>query len=153
LKSFGGFKRQPAKLSHGLFTGEMRFMLFVNGLVSSILLFIVYIGLIDRGFDPVIVRTFIFSAFGTYSLFLIFAVRSLTKSIFRYNPFSNMPLVMSVVFGIALMTAGVYFPPLQRLFGTVALTAPWVVAVVAFGIVNILFIEITKYLFREREIA
>ncbi len=148
-----GFKRQPAKLSRGLFTGEMRFMLFVNGLVSSILLFIVYIGLIDRGFDPAIVKTFIFSAFGTYSLFLIFAVRSLTKSIFRYNPFSNMPLVMSVVFGIVLMTVAVYFPPLQRLFGTVALSAPWVVAVIVFGIVNILFIEITKYLFRERETA
>jgi Ca2+-transporting ATPase len=148
-----GFKRQPAKLSRGLFTGEMRFILFINGLVSSTLLFLAYIGLLDRGFDPVVVKTFIFSAFGTYSLFLIFAVRSLKKSIFSYNPFSNMALVMSVLFGIALMAAAVYLPPLQNLFGTVALSAPWVIAVIVFGIVNILLIEVTKLLFREREVA
>lgn len=140
-------KTSPTVIKKSLFTGEMRFMIGVNGFISSLLLFLLYGWLLTRNYDEAMVKTFIFGAFGTYSLFLIFAVRSLRTSIFRFNPFSNTYLNFSVLFGFVLMLASIYIEPMQRLFHTVALPWPWLIGVVAFGFINLLLIELTKFLF------
>jgi hypothetical protein len=54
-----------------------------------------------------------------------------------------------VLFGFSLMLASVYLPFMQKLFDTVPLTLPWLMGVVAFGVVNIILIELTKPLFRK----
>lgn len=143
-------KDRPAHGRQGIFTTPMRIFLLVNSLLSSALLVLMYVLLLDRGFDPQLVRTFIFGAFGVYSLFLIFAVRSLRRSIFHYNPFSNPSLLLSVSIGFACMMAAIYVPFLQRLFDTVALPAVWLWAVIGFGVASILLLEMTKVLLYQR---
>lgn len=137
----------PTRIKKGLFTTEMRALLTINGVISSLLLFMLYGWLINRGYNVEIVKTFIFAAFGTYSLFLIFSIRSLKSGIYSFNPFSNMYLVGSVAFGFILTLASIYLPILQRLFHTVSLPLPWLLGVVAFGIANVILIELTKLIF------
>ena len=142
---------KPASTSvkDGIFNNEMRMMIGVNGVVSSLLLFFMYGWLLQRGYDQLTVRTFIFGAFASYSLFLIFAIRSLRSSIFSYNPFSNRYLVISVLIGFALTLAGIYMPFFQHLFDTVALSPSWLFGIFLFGIFNVGLIEITKLLFKK----
>lgn len=144
-------KDRPLHTQKGIFTGSMRTFLLINSLISSTLLVFTYVALLERGFDPEIVRTFIFGAFGVYSLFLIFAVRSLRRSIFHYNPFSNPSLLLSVSIGFACMMAAIYVPFLQNLFDTVALPAVWLWGVVGFGIFSILLLEVTKMILYRRD--
>ena len=144
-------KDRPSHTQRGIFTGSMRAFLLINSLMSSALLILTYIGLLEHGFDPEIVRTFIFGAFGVYSLFLIFAVRSLRKSIFHYNPFSNPSLLLSVSIGFACMMAAIYVPFLQNLFDTVALPAVWLWGVIGFGVFSILLLEVTKVILYRRD--
>jgi len=143
-------KDRSQRGSRGIFTRPMRVFLLINCLISGVLLTVTYVVLLRHGFDPQIVRTFIFGAFGVYSLFLIFPVRSLRRSIFHYNPFGNPSVVVSVVIGFGCMMAAIYVPFLQKLFDTVSLPAPWLWGVIGFGIVSILLLEVTKVFLYQR---
>lgn len=133
-----------------LFNPLMKFLILFIGLATSALLFALYWGLLHLGYPEDLVRTFIFASFGTYSLFLAFSVRSLDKSIFRYPFFSNHFLIFGVLIGIALMAAAVYVPLLQQIFETVSLPLYWVLGVISVGVLNIVLIELGKWLFRKR---
>ncbi|MBI4137861.1 MAG: HAD-IC family P-type ATPase [Candidatus Sungbacteria bacterium] len=145
-----GLGRKPRRLHRALFDSEMRFLILVIGVLTSAFLFVLYVLLRGAGFPQDLVRTFIFASFATYTLFLAPALRSLEKSIFSYNPFSNRVMLSGVIIGIALTSAVVYVPILQRLFQTVSLPPLWAFWVLGVGIVNIGAIEIGKWLFRSR---
>jgi Ca2+-transporting ATPase len=144
--------RAPARTKGGVFNSEMKFLIVINGTISSLLLYAAYDLLLRMGFDPSIVRSFTYAALGTYGLLMVLSIRSLRQSIFSYNPFANKALNLSVVVGIALTFVVLYVPSLQRYFDTVALPPLWVAGVFGFGIFNIFLIELTKMFFhRESE--
>ncbi len=135
--------------SKGLFTPIMKFLVGVIGLITSLFLFIVYLALIRFGFDMQIVQTFIFAAFGTYTLFVALSVRSLEQSIFKYSFISNPQMLYGVGIGFILMVIAVYHPVLQSILGTVSLPPVWLGGVLLVGITNILLVEISKWLYRK----
>lgn len=141
---------KPQRLHKNLFDPEMRFLVLVIGVLTSILLLAAYVILLTMGFDAPLVRTFIFAAFGLYSLFLIFSVRSLHKSIFEYNFFSNLYLLGGVSIGFVLMALAIYWPPLQGVLDTVPLPGVWVLGVVGVGIANVAAIELGKLFYRNQ---
>ncbi len=140
---------RPKKITSGLLDKEMKFLIFAIGIPTSALLLGLYAVLLKLGFDPVLVRTFIFASFGTYSLFLMFAVRSLRKSIFTYNPFSNIYLVIGVTIGLTMMALAVYLPFFQNLLKTVALPPLWFLGVIVVGLVNIAAVELGKAIMKK----
>ncbi len=154
------FEKEPDGLRHKplkrgkiqLFDPIMKFLILAIGISTSALLFVIYYILMRLGYDEVLVRTFIFAAFGTYTLLVALSVRSLDKSIFSYNLFSNKYLNGSIIIGFILMIAAVYIPGLQTLFNTVSLPLIWVLGVVMIGLLNIGLIEIAKWFFRKRQI-
>lgn len=131
-----------------LFDPAMKFLILVIGLMSSLLLFAIYYTLMKLGFDEKIVRTFIFAAFGTYTLLVALSVRSLDKSIFSYALFSNTYLNWAILVGFVLMALSIYLPVFQSLFGTVGLPVFWVMGVILVGLFNIIMIEVAKCFWR-----
>ena len=152
------FEKEPDGLTHKplkrgkikLFDPVMKFLILAIGLSTSALLFVIYYVLMRLGYDEAIVRTFIFAAFGTYTLLVALSVRSLDKSIFSYSLFSNKYLNGGILVGLILMAVAIYFPGPQKVFNTVALPLNWVMGVVLIGLLNIALIEITKWFFRNR---
>ncbi|QQS23114.1 HAD-IC family P-type ATPase [bacterium] len=140
----------PRNPNAGLFDPLMKFLIIVIGFSTSALLSVLYFVLTRAGLEAELVRTFIFAAFGTYTLILAFSVRSLEQSIFSYPLLSNKYLNSGVLIGFVLMAAAIYLPPLQNLFGTKSLSAVWIGGVLMVGILNILLIELAKYFFRRR---
>jgi magnesium-transporting ATPase (P-type) len=53
----------------------------------------------------------------------VFTQRSESISVFRLNPFTNRLLWLGIAVQIALLLAIIYFPPLQKIFGTAAFSA------------------------------
>lgn len=137
---------KPTNIKKGIFTGEMKAIVLISGTISSILLIVTYVLLLPR-FNEEIVKTFIFAAFATYSLFLGVSMRSLKKSIIQYNPFGNPYLVGSIGIGFIFTLAAIYLPLLQKLFHTVPLPFSWISGVILFGMLNILIIESVKHFF------
>jgi len=148
-KDHNSLVHRPGKGKMVLFNPLMKFLILVIGLSTSVLLFVIYFVLLRMGYDENLIRTFIFAAFGTYTLLVVFSVRSLDKSIFSQSPFSNGYLTGGVLIGVALMAAAIYIPVLQILFDTVALPLPWVLGVLFVGTFNILLIEGSKQLFKK----
>lgn len=144
---------RPSKARGELIDKPMRFLIFVIGIPTSALLFGIYYWMIKSGFDPAVAKTFIFAAFGTYSLFLVFAVRSLHKSIFSFNPFSNPYILAGTSIGIVCMLGAIYLPLLQRALHTVSIPPIWLTGVLAIGLINILSIEIGKWWLNRTEIC
>ena len=153
------FEKEPDSLSHKpvkrgkvqLFDPVMKFLILAIGLSTSILLFVIYYVLMQFNFDETIVRTFIFAAFGTYTLLVALSVRSLDRSIFSYPLFSNKYLNGGILIGLVLMAAAIYVPGLQKVFDTVALPLAWVVGVAVIGLLNVVLIEMAKGFFRYRQ--
>jgi len=147
-KDEDGLSHKPSGKNMVLFNPLMKFLILVIGVLTSALLFTAYLILLRLGFDPAIVKTFIFGAFGAYTLILALSVKSLEKSIFSYSLFSNKYLTGAIALGLILMAAAIYFPGLQMLFNTVALPLNWVIGIVLVGTLNIFLIEIAKWVFR-----
>jgi len=141
-------KTSPPNIKQRLFTPQIKFLILVVGSITSFLLFVMYAFLINLGFNTDTVRTFIFTSFSIYTLFLTLSIRNLNLSIFKYNFFSNKYLLLSILMGVALTLAAIYIPILQNLLGTVSLSTTWLMGVAAFTIFSIAIMEFGKSLFR-----
>lgn len=149
-KDEDGLSHKPNGKKMVLFDPLMKFLILIIGVSTSALLFAIYLILLRLGHDPVLVRTFTFAAFGTYTLFVAFPVRSMGKSVLSYSLFSNRYLAGGILIGFVLMAAAIYIPILQTLFGTVPLPFHWVMGVILIGLFNIVLIEFAKRFFRNR---
>lgn len=145
-----GLGDKPRRLKKNLFDREMKFLIFLIGGVTSLLLFVLYYVLLKKGFAEGMVHTFIFASFASYTLLLVFSIRSLSRSVFTYNPFSNPYVIAGSAVGILLTAMAVYLPFFQRVFDTVSLPPMWALGVVGVGVANILAIELGKWVFRKR---
>ncbi len=143
-------RRQP-RYAGQLLDRRARFIVFVIGLISSISLFVIYATLLNAGFERILVHSFVFMAFGTYTLFVSLSLRSLRKPLWTYGPFGNKPLAVGVLIGLGLMIGAIYLPWLNGVLGTVPLAWPWVLGVIGFGAANIGLVEITKHMFRKMD--
>lgn len=146
-----GLGDRPRRMERNLFDRTMRLLIVVIGVSTSALLFILYYLLLRWGFELSLVRTFIFASFASYTLFLSFSIRSLERSIFTYNPFSNRYLDMGAGLGLLLTVGAVYLPVGQRVLGTVPLPPLWLFGVAGMGILNILAVELGKWILRQRK--
>lgn len=127
----------------------MMIFTFGRGIVSSILLFTLYIWLLQRH-DEALVRTFIYGSFASYLLFLAFSMRNLEKSIFSYNPLSNKWLNIGVIVGFATITLSIYWRALGDILGTVSLPTSWFLGIIGVGFANFLLVEIFKYFLKPK---
>ena len=124
-------------------------MILVLGVATSVLLFGLYWYLLKTGHDEGIVRSFTFAAFGIYTLFLAWPLRSLKKSIFQFNPFSNRWILIGIGMGLVLMAFAIYSPFLQNILNTQSLSLPWIGFLGIWLVVNIALVELTKWFFRK----
>ena len=136
----------PRRRGRNILDRTMRVFIFVIGGFSIVLLFILYYSLLWFGYPLELVQSFIFASFATYTLIVAFSLRSLEKSILRFNPFSNLYLTSGVLFGIFLTFAAVYIPFLQKIFHTVSLPFSWFILVFCVGVFNVTLIELAKYI-------
>jgi len=123
---------------------------FGRGIVSSSLLFILYVFLLRAGYDQATVQTFAYASFASYMLFLAFSMRNLEESIFSYNPFSNHYLTLGVFTGFVMVALSLYVPFLSTFLHTVPLALPWFLGVIGVGVANFILLEVFKYFLRKK---
>ena len=141
---------KPALSRGKLLDAEMKFLIWVVSIITSLLLLFLYFYLLSRGFAAPLVKTFIFAVFSVDTLFCVFPIRTLGKGISRLGFFSNIYLLLGVAAGFALTGLAIYLPVFQNILGTVALPLSWFGGVLILGLINVLAIEISKFLFRPR---
>ena len=96
-------------------------------------------------------RTIVFTVLTLTQMGNALAIRSSRDSLFRIGIFSNPALIASIALTFGLQTAVIYWPPLQVLFKTTALTGIELLICIALSTIVFWTIEAQKLLSRSRE--
>jgi Ca2+-transporting ATPase len=133
-----------------LLSPEVKILSFGLGTLSSFLLFILYVILLRFDMDIKIVRSIFFVCFSIYILVIPFSFRSLNKSVFSYNPFSNRNLNIAILIGLGLLFITMSLPFMRNLFDIAIMPAKYLWLILVWGIFNIILVEFAKWIFRYR---
>jgi len=139
--------RKPEDLRASLLTREMRILIFVIGIITDLMLLGLFIWLLKRNLPLAEIRTIMFAALGIDSVFYIFSCKNLHKNIWNINIFSNLFLIGSWFLAIFMLLIGVYVPAFQKLLRTIPLNFSDWLLVLALGVINLVLIEFTKWIF------
>ncbi len=135
-------------VSHSILTKEVAWLTAGIGVLTSALLFVVYMLLLDAGFALADAQTILFVCFASYILVVSFSFRSLHRSIFDYPVFANKYLNGSIVIAGLLIVVTLAVPWMRDVFKLSVLPkeAIWIIPLWLLG--NILLVEGAKYVFR-----
>ena len=141
-------KQKPQGHNIVLLNQEMKALIFVIGIITDFLLLGLFFYLLKYSHYALPhIRTVIFVGLAIDSLFYVFSCKSLRKNIWHINPFSNKFLIFAWVFGIIFLIAAIYFQPFQILLKTTALDFFDWALILGLGLVNLILIEATKWIF------
>jgi P-type Ca2+ transporter type 2C len=144
-------EKKPRGRATGLFNGKMKAIIFTTGVVMNLMIFSLFFYLLSAGAEINYLRTLIFAVLGAKSLLMIFSLRSLSRPIWRFNPFGNLYLLGAIAISAVLFIAAIYWPPLRGILSTVSLSAKDWLVVSAFAAVNLILVEAVKIFFIARE--
>jgi P-type Ca2+ transporter type 2C len=133
-----------------IFTNEIKILTFGIGILSSLLLFILYYVLLQLGFEVNLARAILFICFASYILVVAYSFRSLHKPLFSYPTFSNKQLNKSIIIAFIILIITMVVPAIRNLFDLSAVPLKYWSIVIFWLIFNILLVEITKLWFRQR---
>ncbi|MBD3675783.1 MAG: cation transporting ATPase C-terminal domain-containing protein [Planctomycetaceae bacterium] len=98
-------------------------------------------------------RTIVFTVLTLSQMGNAMAVRSERESLFQLGLFSNPALLASVALTFILQTLVVYWPPLQKIFKTAALSGPELLTCLALSSIVFSAIEFQKFFQRHNKAA
>jgi Ca2+-transporting ATPase len=125
----------------------MKIIIFIIGFITNFMLLGLFLWLLKRGLPIAEIRTIMFVALGIDSVFYLFSCKNLHKNIWNINIFSNSFLIMGWFFAIGMLVVGVYVPAFQKLLRTVSLNFSDWILVLFIGLINLVLIEFTNWLF------
>ena len=131
---------------HAVFTTEVKVLTIGVGILTSILLFILYAGLLAVGIETEIARSLLFISFASYILVAAYSFRSLRQPLFTFPTFNNTYLNVSVLVSGILIITTVTVPFMQSLFSvtTPPLSLLWIVGV--WLVASIALVEGAKFI-------
>jgi len=141
-------QQKPGGHDISLLTREMKALIFVIGIITDLLLIGLFFWLFKfSGYEISHIRSVIFAGLAIDSIFYIFSCKSLRKNLWQINLFSNRFLILSWIFAILVLVAGLYLPVLQTLLRTEPLNLFDWQLILGLGFLNIFLIEATKWYF------
>ncbi|OGF69145.1 hypothetical protein A3H65_00995 [Candidatus Giovannonibacteria bacterium RIFCSPLOWO2_02_FULL_45_14] len=147
----GIMRRKPMRRTDPILDKKARMLSFsFAAMTDIILLSIFYYFLEETSFPIEYIRTIIFTALGTSSLFYIFSIKSLNTPIYKTNLFDNNYLLFAVGIGFVMMTSAVYIPALNTILKTAPLHPVHVMLILALGIFKIILMELMKWFYNRK---
>lgn len=146
----GLMREKPRKKTENILNAEMKIIVFVIGIFTDLLLFGLFYYFWKIYQDIEYTRTIVFVGLGINSLFYVWSCRSLRFSLWHMNPFKNKFLNISVIFGFLMFFIALYVPFFQKVLRTVPLgIRDWGI-ILFLGLINLLLIELVKFIFITR---
>lgn len=143
-------RRPPRAKTEPILNHEMKFLIMIIGIITDLGLFAMYIGLIYSGMQINHIRTILFTALAYDSLFYVFSVKSLRKSIFEINLFDNKWLICAAITSIFVQLAALYVPFLKRIFQVSSLSPMEWSIIFVLSMTKVIAIETVKKLFMKK---
>lgn len=143
-------REKSSKESQLIFTRDVKILTFGAGIISSLLLFLLYYILIKINLGIMLARSILFVCFSSYVLAIAFSFRSLRRPLFSYPIFSNKKLNISIIIAASFLIITMAVPAVRNIFELQALPWSWTPFILFWLILNVLLVEGTKYLLRNK---
>jgi Ca2+-transporting ATPase len=141
-------KSKPRGHSTSIFDSEMKFLVFVVGILTDLILLGLFWYLFRyTHYTLNQIRTIIFVGLGIDSLFFIYSCKSLKRNLWQYNLFDNKFLNLSVISGLLMFLVAIYLPFFQKFLRTVPIGFSEWLMLICLGLINIILIELGKAIF------
>lgn len=143
-------KRKPRSPKEHILKGIFSFIFFASfiGYIFALTLFCYLYFILSK--DLIFAQTMTFTFIVIYKLFLVFATRANTKTIFELGVFTNKLMVWAVLFSFALQLIIIHVVLLHDIFNTTFLTLSNWVLIFILSIFAVTLIELKKILFRKK---
>lgn len=135
--------------SKSILTNEVIFITFGIGTASSLMIFVLYLGLVRFGIPTELAQSILFVCFASYILAIAYSFRSMRSPLFSYPAFSNKKLNASVVLAALFLIASFTVPTLREALGLVTIPLVWIPFFAGWLIVNIAMVEAAKWILRK----
>jgi calcium-translocating P-type ATPase len=144
-------KRKPIERKAPLLDSQGKFLAYPLGIMTDIVLLGVFIAFLKMtSYDITYIRTFMFAALGTDSLFYIFSLKSLDRSVFKTNPFNNIYLLVAIAIGFVMMYLAIYLPQLNTVLKTQPLILKHALLILGLGFYKLLLVDLVKYIYAKK---
>jgi len=147
-------KRNPNdKRMKNILTPKLKKLIATVALVTGFVLVAIYLFLyfiIQVPIDEL--RTIMFIAVSIDSIFFALSIKNLHKPIWNIKIFSNKYLLFALFTSIAVLLIALFTPALQTLLSLTPISGEIILLLFGLGIVNLIIIELVKYMVFEREI-
>jgi len=140
-------KHKPGGHEIPLLTREMKAIIFIIGIVTSIIILGLFFWLYNQSYSIEYVRTIIFACLAIDSISYVFCCKSLRRNLWHINIFDNKFLLGAWFLGLVSLLLAIYLPVFNSLLGTVPLSSSAWAIIIGLGLVNIVLIELIKYYF------
>lgn len=130
-----------------IFTKEMKFLILIVGIITDIILFLLFLVLLKLNLDMNHLRTLIFLGLSLDAIVFIIPLKSLFQPFWKINLFNNKFLLIALMISLFLMISSVSFDSLRKMLDVVSPSLwEWLI-LVGLAAVNLGFIEWGKHLF------
>jgi P-type Ca2+ transporter type 2C len=143
----GVMKQKPRKKDEPILNSEMKFLIFIIGIVTDLILFALFIYLLKIDYAIDHIRTIMFTALAFDSLLYVFSAKSLRQNIWHMKLFDNKILLLAVAVGAGLQLFALYTPFMREAFDLVLLSSSEWLIIGGLAFVKISAIEAGKYIF------
>lgn len=145
-------KRPPRAKFEPILNYEMKVLIFLMGIVTDLGLFAVYVALLKLNMPLDHARTIVFTTLAYDSLFYVFSVKNIRKSILEINIFDNIWLIWAAIAGFVAQLGALYLPFFQAFFQASSLSfLEWFI-ILFMSLAKVVVIEIAKKLFMKKSI-
>jgi Ca2+-transporting ATPase len=114
--------------------------------------FLLYSYMLANNYQQDAARTLMFAGLSFSSLLFIFSAKTADSNIWREPIFNNRVLNISLLIGLFMLAAAIYFPPLQHILGTVSLNSTEVGIVLVLAFTDVILTELVKLIARKVKI-
>ncbi|MCB9815248.1 HAD-IC family P-type ATPase, partial [Candidatus Nomurabacteria bacterium] len=137
--------RETEKTSRQFFDPRVLFLTIFIGITVSVMLFALYLSLLNFGVEVELARSILFASFGSYTLFISFSFLDMSRPLYKYSLFKNRVLLAGVGVGTALLIATFTVPFLQSTFEVQPLSLAWMGFVCFWIVINVALVEASKW--------
>ncbi len=150
-KEKGIMKRDPkSSRMHRIITKELKTIISILSLVTGVLLISIYFMLLKIGMEIEEIRTIMFAILSIDSIFFSFSLKDLNKPLWHINIFSNKYLLFALTASIGTLLLVLFTPALRTLLSLTELSLGMLFLILSTGILNIVIIEVVKYIYFEK---
>jgi len=136
--------RPPRKSNEPILNNNLKRLLALFAITADLSLFAIFFYFWKTSGNIDYARTIAFVGLGIASRLYIFSIRSVTESIFTYNPFQNKLVNLSTIFGFAMIVVAIYVPFFNKILHTIPLGIKEWIVLSGFAIFCVAIYEIGK---------